>query len=65
MIKEPTTNLIIRIPVHLKAQLESCAADADLTSSQIVRKLIREYVEKNYQGDLFMDVKQKTKKKGT
>ena len=65
MIKEPTTNLIIRIPVQLKAQLERCAADADLTASQIVRKLNREKVETEYKGDLFMDVKQKTKKKGT
>ncbi len=62
MIKEPTTNLIIRIPVQLKAQLESCATDADLTSSQVVRKLIRDYVAKNYQGDLFIDIKNKKKK---
>jgi hypothetical protein len=62
MIKDPTTNLIIRIPVQLKAQLESCAIDADLTSSQVVRKLIRDYVAKNYQGDLFIDVKNKKKK---
>lgn len=58
-VEEPKTNLIIRIPVALKMQLESCAADADLTASQVVRSLIREYVKKNYSGDLFAQEKKK------
>lgn len=63
MIKEPMTNLIIRIPVAMKQMLESCAAEQDLTSSQIVRGLIREYVKKNYAGDLFVTEKPKKTKK--
>lgn len=57
------TNLIIRIPVALKQMLESCSAEQDLTSSQVVRGLIREYVKKNYVGDLFMKEKPKHSKK--
>lgn len=63
MIKEPMTNLIIRIPVALKQMLESCASDQDLTSSQVVRGLIRDYVKKNYVGDLFVQEKPKKAKK--
>lgn len=63
MIKEPMTNLIIRIPVAMKQMLESCAYDQDLTSSQVVRSLIREYVKKNYAGDLFVQEKPRRSKK--
>jgi len=63
MIKEPMTNLIIRIPVQLKTMLESCAQEQDLTSSQIVRSLLRDYVKKNYVGDLFTEEKPRKKQK--
>lgn len=63
MTKEPMTNLIIRIPEQLKKMLESCADDQDLTSSQIVRKLIRDYVKENYIGDLFAEEKPKKRTK--
>lgn len=65
MMKEPMTNLIIRIPEQLKKMLERCADEQDLTSSQIVRKLIRDYVKENYIGELFAEEKPKkrTKKK--
>lgn len=43
--------------------LESCAIEQDLTSSQIVRKLIRDYVKDNYSGDLFAIEKPKQKDK--
>lgn len=59
------TNLIIRIPVALKQMLESCAAEQDLTSSQVVRGLIRDYVKKNYVGDLFVEEKPKRSKKAS
>lgn len=63
MTKEPMTNLIIRIPEQLKKMLESCADEQDLTSSQIVRKLIRDYVKENYIGDLFAEEKPKKRTK--
>lgn len=64
MLEEPMTNLIIRIPVNLKQMLESCAREKDLTSSQIVRGLIRDYTKKEFVGDLFMgEAKPKKKKK--
>lgn len=57
------TNLIIRIPEQLKRMLESCADEQDLTSSQIVRKLIRDYVKENYIGELFAEEKPKKRTK--
>lgn len=63
MTKEPMTNLIIRIPEQLKRMLESCADEQDLTSSQIVRKLIRDYVKENYIGELFAEEKPKKRTK--
>lgn len=63
MTKEPMTNLIIRIPEQLKKMLESCADEQDLTSSQIVRKLIRDYVKENFIGDLFANEKPKKRTK--
>lgn len=63
MTKEPMTNLIIRIPEQLKRMLESCADEQDLTSSQIVRKLIRDYVKENFIGDLFANEKPKKRTK--
>lgn len=62
MNKEPMTNLIIRIPERLKMMLQSCADEQDLTSSQIVRKLIRDYCKANYVGDLFVETVKKKKK---
>lgn len=63
MVKEPMTNLIIRCPVALKQMLDSCAQEQDLTSSQVVRALIRDYVKKNYVGDLFVEEKPKRSQK--
>lgn len=60
---EPMTNLIIRIPVQLKKMLDSCSSEADLTTSQVVRSLIRDYVKKNYVGDLFVEEKPRKKTK--
>lgn len=51
-MEKENTVLIIRIPVMLKKQLEKCALNSDLTSSQEVRKLIREYVRKNLDNEL-------------
>lgn len=48
--------MLIRLDEVLKEQLLSCAKDQDLSASQLVRKIIREYVKKNYQGDLFAAV---------
>lgn len=62
MMNEPQTNLIIRIPTTLKQMLDSCSAEADLTTSQLVRSLIRDYVKKNYVGDLWQE--EKPKKRG-
>ncbi len=61
-MNENTTTLIVRIPVGLKRMLESCAEEKDLTSSQIVRNLIREYCKKNYVGDLFAQESSKKKR---
>ena len=62
MNNEPMTNLIIRIPEQLKMMLQSCADEKDLTSSQIVRGLIRDYCKANYVGDLFVETVRKNKK---
>lgn len=61
-MKDEQTNLILRIPLNLKKMLDSCALEADLTTSQLVRGLIRDYVKKNYVGDLWQD--EKPKKRG-
>lgn len=56
---ENDATLLLKLPKGLKLAIESCAADEDLTTSQLIRKLIRNYVDKNYTGnDLF-----KTEKK--
>lgn len=62
MNSEEQTNLILRLPVQLKKMLDSCSAEADLTTSQLVRGLIRDYVKKNYVGDLWQE--EKPKKRG-
>lgn len=51
--KESESRLVLRLPQITKNQLETIAKKKDLTVSQIVRKLIREYVEKNYEQELF------------
>lgn len=56
---ENDATLLLKLPKGLKLAIENCAADEDLTTSQLIRKLIRNYVDKNYTGnDLF-----KTEKK--
>ena len=63
MNNEPMTNLIIRIPERLKMMLQSCADEQDLTASQIVRGLIRDYCKANYIGDLFVEQTKKKERK--
>lgn len=50
---ENDAQLLLKLPKGLKMALESCAQDLDLTTSQLVRKLIRDYTDKNYKGELF------------
>ena len=47
------SRLVLRLPLETKQQLETIAKKKDLTVSQIVRKLIREYIENNYDQELF------------
>ncbi len=51
--------LLLKLPQELKDDFDACAADIDLTTSQLLRKLMREYVAKNYKGDLFAQPKKK------
>ena len=50
---ENDTTLLLKLPKGLKMMIESCARDEDLTTSQLIRRLIRNYAEKHYKGDLF------------
>lgn len=50
---ENDATLLLKLPKGLKLAIESCAADEDLATSQLIRKIIRTYVDKNYTGDLF------------
>ena len=50
---DDNARIVLRLPQATKNQLETIAKKKDLTVSQIVRKLIREYVEKNYEQELF------------
>lgn len=56
---ENDTQLLLKLPKGLKMALESCAQDLDLTTSQLVRKLIRDYTDKNYKGELFAQEKKR------
>ncbi len=58
---ENDAQLLLKLPKGLKLELESCAQDLDLTTSQLVRKLIRDYTDKNYKGELFAQEKKKRK----
>ena len=60
---ENDATLLLKLPKGLKLALESCAADADLSTNQLIRKLIRDYVAKNYTGDLFRVEKTPKKRK--
>ena len=56
---ENDAQLLLKMPKCLKLALDSCAQDLDLSTSQLVRKLIRDYTDKNYKGDLFAQEKKK------
>jgi hypothetical protein len=56
---EKDAQLLLKMPKGLKLALDSCAQDLDLSTSQLVRKLIRDYTDKNYKGDLFAQEKKK------
>lgn len=56
---ENDVQLLLKLPKGLKMALESCAQDLDLTTSQLVRKLIRDYTDKNYKGELFAQEKKR------
>ena len=56
---ENDAQLLQKLPKGLKMALESCAQDLDLTTSQLVRKLIRDYTDKNYKGELFAQEKKR------
>jgi len=58
---ENDAQILLKLPKGLKMALESCAQDLDLTTSQLVRKLIRDYTDKNYKGELFAQEKKKRK----
>ena len=50
---ENDAKILLKLPKGLKIAVDSCAEDLDLTTSQLIRKLIRDYTDKNYKGDLF------------
>lgn len=58
---ENDAQILLKLPKGLKMALESCAQDLDLTTSQLIRKLIRDYTDKNYKGELFAQEKKKRK----
>lgn len=41
------------LPKHERKLLDQVSAEADLTTSQLVRKLIRDHLEKNTQKKMF------------
>lgn len=61
MIEEKTVQLLVKLPESMKTALDACAKAQDLTTSQVLRQLIREYVNKNYQQDLFSEKKPRKK----
>ena len=51
---ENDDQILLKLPRGLKLAFQSCAENMDLTVSQILRKYIRDFVDKNYEGnDLF------------
>lgn len=56
---ENDTTLLLKLPKGLKIAIDSCAEEADLSTNQLIRKLIRDYTDKNYKGDLFAQDKKK------
>ena len=42
-----------RVPAELKTSFEAAAKANDLTASQVLRHLMKRYVQDNAQGDLF------------
>lgn len=60
---ENDATLLLKLPKGLKSAIESCAADIDLSTNQLIRKLIRDYVAKNYIGDLFREERPRRKSK--
>lgn len=56
---ENDAKILLKLPKGLKIAIDSCAEDLDLTTSQLIRKLIRDYTDKNYKGDLFAQDKKK------
>ena len=57
---ENDAQILLKLPKGYKIAIESCAADEDLTTSQLIRKLIKNYIDKNYKGDLFAAAGKKT-----
>lgn len=55
--------LLLKLPKDLKSALESCADDIDLSTNQLIRKLIRDYVGTHYVGDLFYQERPRKKAK--
>lgn len=47
MSDKPTTTMIFRIEPDLKRAFDETAADLDLTSSQLLRKMVRNAVEQH------------------
>lgn len=46
------TTITARAPESLKRAFEAAAAANDRTASQLIREFMRDYVQKNAQGDL-------------
>lgn len=53
MPMEKDSSLTIRIPSDLKRSAEIVAELRDESLSQVIRRMLREYVKANQQGDLF------------
>ena len=60
---ENDATLLLKLPKGLTLALESCAADVDLSTNQLIRKLIRDYVGTHYVGDLFKEERPRKKAK--
>lgn len=60
---ENDAQILLKLPKGLKVAIDSCAEDLDLTTSQLIRKLIRDYADKNYKGELFAQEKKRGGKK--
>lgn len=47
-----TSLITVRIPADLKAAFDDACARADITGSQVIRKMMKEFVTANAQQDL-------------